>query len=165
MRRENFNNFSENFFMLKFEHPIIFFYILTSLNQSFTNNIKVMKRNNELVEKVNAIINTLPENEAKTLKELVTEYEWATFKEWEDKDSFYQSRVDKMVNDCGFNSKGLAKAMANNHPTLQQSYMRHCLDFIQEMANKTYTDARNEAAVETAKKIMECAKDCSLPFI
>ena len=124
-----------------------------------------MKRNNELLEKVNNIINTLPESEAKTLKELVSEYEWATFKEWSEKDEFYQHIVDKMVNDCGFNSKGLAKAMAKNHPTLQQSYMRHCLDFIQEMANKTYTDARNEAAVETAKKLMEYAKDAYLPFI
>ena len=124
-----------------------------------------MKRNNELVEKVNAIINTLPESEGKTLKQLVAEYEWATFKEWSDKDSFYQQKVDKMINDCGFNSKALAKAMANNHPTLQQTYMRHCIDFIREMAEKTYTDARNEAAVATAKKLMEYAKDAYLPFI
>jgi len=40
MPRENFNTFSENFFVLKFEHPIIFFYILASLNQSFTKNQK-----------------------------------------------------------------------------------------------------------------------------
>jgi hypothetical protein len=33
------------------------------------------------------------------------------------------------------------------------------------MANKTYTDARNEAAVETAKKLMEYAKNAYLPFI
>ena len=40
IRRENFNIFSEKFFVLKFEHPIIFFYILASLNQSFTKNQK-----------------------------------------------------------------------------------------------------------------------------
>jgi len=44
----------------------------------------------------------------------------------------------------------LAEAMAHDHPTLQQAKMRLATTFIEEMANKPYTDARNETSKEMA---------------
>jgi hypothetical protein len=49
---------------------------------------------------------------------------------------------------------------------LQQTYMRHCLKFIELMSKKEYTDGRNEASVNLAKTIMDCVKDdVYLPMI
>lgn len=47
--------------------------------------------------------------------------------------------------------KRLAELMSNDHPTLQQSTMGLCLEFITAMANKNYTDARNEDSKEHAQ--------------
>lgn len=44
----------------------------------------------------------------------------------------------------------LAKLMAQDHPTLQQNKMRLACMFIEEMAEKSYTDARNETSKKTA---------------
>jgi hypothetical protein len=49
----------------------------------------------------------------------------------------------------------LAKAMAQDHPTLQQSKMRLACLFIEQMANKPYTDARNETSQKTAKAMIK----------
>lgn len=126
------------------------------------------KRNEDLIEKVNAVIDgnsSLTADERKAIQDLVEEYSYHTFKDWGDRADFYKSVVDSMVNDFGFDSKGLAKYMASNHPTLQQSYMRHCQDFIAEMAAKTYTDARNEASVNLAKALNEVSTNFGLPMI
>ncbi len=40
--------------------------------------------------------------------------------------------------------------MANDHPTLQQNTMGLVVTFIQNMARKDYTDARNEHSKEMA---------------
>ena len=61
----------------------------------------------------------------------------------------------------------LAAAMANDHPTLQQLQMRLCLQFIREMAAKSYVDARNEGSREVARRIVGLLdkEPESLPFI
>jgi hypothetical protein len=74
--------------------------------------------------------------------------------------------VDDMINDFGFQSDELAKCMANNHPTLQQTYMRQCMKFIELMSKKEYVDGRNMAAVNLAKTIMNHVEgDVYLPMI
>lgn len=126
------------------------------------------KRKEDLIERVNAALcgnGPLTDDERKAIQDLVEEYSYVTFKDWDDKSEFYKHAVDGMVNDFGFDSKGLAKYMASNHPTLQQSYMRHCQDFIAEMAAKTYTDARNEASVNLAKALNEVSTSFGLPMI
>ena len=56
--------------------------------------------------------------------------------------------------------------MANEHPTLQQSFARMCFKFIKTMADKEYYDLRNEATVLTCKKIVDTFKDdMHLPLI
>jgi hypothetical protein len=63
--------------------------------------------------------------------------------------------MEKLVNIMG-NGDEIAifiERMAGNHPTLQQAFMRLCLGFIRAMAEKSYSDARNEASVRIAKAI------------
>jgi len=114
-----------------------------------------MKRNNELCEKIKSMLESdnLSEEQKKAFKELLTEYEWATYKEHNDRHEFFRKQVEKMVNDFGFQDEELAKSMANDHPTLQQSFMRMVVQFIEKMADKSYYDGRNEASVKLAKKL------------
>ena len=114
-----------------------------------------MKRNNELCEKIKSMLESdnLSEEQKKAFKELLTEYEWATYKEYNDRHEFFRKQVEKMVNDFGFQDEELAKSMANEHPTLQQSFMRMVVQFIEKMADKSYYDGRNEASVKLAKKL------------
>lgn len=114
-----------------------------------------MKRNNELCEKIKTMLESdnLSEEQKKAFKELLTEYEWATYKEYNDRHEFFRKQVEKMVNDFGFQDEELAKSMANDHPTLQQSFMRMVVQFIEKMADKPYYDGRNEASVKLAKKL------------
>lgn len=114
-----------------------------------------MKRNTELCEKIQSMLESdnLSEEQKKAFKELLTEYEWATYKEHKDRHEFFRKQVEKMVNDFGFEDEELAKSMANDHPTLQQSFMRMVVKFIEKMADKSYYDGRNEASVKLAKKL------------
>ena len=69
----------------------------------------------------------------------------------------------KHVNRMGRNDDSVVKAMANDHRTLQQNYMRFFMAFCKEMAKQEYSDLRNEASVELAKKILPLNK--GLPFV
>lgn len=112
------------------------------------------KRNNELINKVNEIINNLSnEQDKETIKSLIRAYEEVTYKEYSDRYKFNNEALSDMINDFGFSEKDTAKFMANEHPTLQQTFMRLACKFIGEMADKTYTDGRNEASVNLARKI------------
>jgi len=120
-----------------------------------------MKRNNELCEKIKAMLESdnLSEEQKKAFKELLTEYEWATYKEHNDRHDFFRKQVEKMVNDFGFQDKELAESMANDHPTLQQSFMRMVCLFIHEMAQKKYFDDRNKGSVSLAKELDPIIKE------
>ena len=85
-----------------------------------------MKRNNELCEEIDAILNSdnITDEQKKAIGELKNEYEWATYKEYSDRHEYYRKMVSKMVNDMSFEDEELAKYMACEHPTLQQSFMR-----------------------------------------
>lgn len=72
--------------------------------------------------------------------------------------------VLSFVNAYGFDSKTFAKTIARGHKTLQQSTMRLFLAAIEEMS-KVYPDDRNKQTVELAGKIMELAKNYTLPLI
>lgn len=127
-----------------------------------------MKRNNELVTKIEEIANldVLTEEQKKDVRKLIQEYEWATYKEYSDRHKFYRDMVSKMINDFGFEDEELAKAMAREHPTLQQNFMRMVTMFLEEMANKTYYDDRNKASVELAKKLKPIIEEHrGMPYI
>ena len=69
---------------------------------------------------------------------------------------------------CNSNSRLVtaAKLASQDHRTLQQKMMVFCIAFIENMAINR-TDARNEASVDLAKKIMETTteRDRILPYI
>lgn len=125
------------------------------------------KRNNEIIENAqNFLLNSnLSDEEAKPIVDLINAYKRNTYDKWEERHEMYRNIVDDMVNDCGFQYMELAEKMANNHPTLQQNFMRLCANFIQRMAEKTYCDDRNRVSVEYAKAIMDNVGEEHFPFI
>ena len=59
--------------------------------------------------------------------------------------------ISDFVNGAGINEvKELVELMAQDHPTLQQSKMRLACLFVEQMASKQYTDARNQQSKKTA---------------
>lgn len=130
--------------------------------------VQQFKRDNELVEQVKQFIRLSNPNADDTamLNDLVKKYEYATFPEWSDKPKFTADAIDGFVNDFGFADDLVAETMANNHPTLQQSFMRLCVKFIKKMSEKKYYDGRNEAAVKMAKQMIEPLGDAiGLPCV
>jgi hypothetical protein len=127
------------------------------------------KRDNELVEKVEQYIRLANpnDNDTELLKSLIEKYEDATFANWIDADEFVADSISDFTNSFNFPDDLVAKKMANGHCTLQQSFMRLCMKFIKIMSEKKYWDARNEASVTTAQKIMEAfgGKPIGLPCI
>ena len=76
--------------------------------------------------------------------------------------------IERLVN--GYSDRdvqALALTLANDHPTLQQGYMRLVYQFLKLMAAKTYTDARNEGSVKWARQIIQSTGEYgpSLPLI
>lgn len=59
----------------------------------------------------------------------------------------------------------LAYLMSKDHPTLQQSTMRLACLFIQEMAKKQYTDARNKQSKEIAIAMVNGYKSSAIEEI
>ena len=49
----------------------------------------------------------------------------------------------------------LVELMAQDHPTLQQLKMKLVCMFVEQMASKQYTDARNEQSKKTAMAMIE----------
>jgi hypothetical protein len=114
------------------------------------------KRDNELVKEIEVLIEAVnTPYHANIIKKLIEKYEDATFAEWKDADEFVANSISDFTNSFSFPDELIAKKMANEHCTLQQSFMRLCMKFIKEMSEKKYWDGRNEASVKTAKKIME----------
>ena len=119
------------------------------------------KRDNELLDSIRE------HKDFYDVDALIKKYESITYKDYSDRNKFNAEFVSDMVNDCGFDHNAIAEKMANEHPTLQQGFMRLCMAFINKMADKTYTDARNERSVELAKKIKSMLNedDNYLPLI
>lgn len=70
--------------------------------------------------------------------------------------------ISRFVNTTSSNEfEELAKLMAQDHPTLQQSKMRLFCLFIEEMAKKQYfyCDARNQDSVDIAEAMIKGYKD------
>lgn len=126
-----------------------------------------MKRDELIIANAKSVMANpnLSEDENNAISTLIAAYESVTYKDWEDRHEFYRNIVDKMVNDMSFESEKLAEFMANNHPTLQQTYMKHCQHFIKAMSGKTYTDARNEYAVRLARELQKMSENYALPMI
>lgn len=76
--------------------------------------------------------------------------------------------LSNYANASGGTAPELARLMVKDHPTLQQAKMRIFVQFCEEMATLDgFTDARNEASVQFAKRISLLMKEegIYLPFI
>jgi hypothetical protein len=81
--------------------------------------------------------------------------------EKEAKDFAYQ--LSSFVNGMGRRDRVVVEVMANDHPTLQQNFMRFFIAFCEEMAKKNYSDGRNVASVNLAKEIIKL--NTGLPYV
>lgn len=125
------------------------------------------KRNNEITDNVRKIAETLESDKREPILQLLEKYEYATFDEWADADKFVADSISDFTNSFSFPDDLIANKMANEHCTLQQSFMRLCMKFIKKMSEKKYWDGRNEASVKTAQKIMAAfdGEPFGLPFV
>ena len=66
------------------------------------------------------------------------------------------NEISNFVNGASINEvERLVELMGQDHPTLQQAKMRLVCLFVEQMANKAYTDARNEQSKKTAIAMIE----------
>lgn len=109
----------------------------------------------------------LTQEEKDALSNIVFKYKTLTYGREDNVNDFKARNISDIINDCSLDEAYIAKKLANEHPTLQQNFMRICRNFIKMMAEKTYYDGRNEASVEMAKKIVENweENEPSLPFV
>lgn len=124
-----------------------------------------MKCNQELCEKIEKVLQSesLSSDDKKSITSLLNDYKSATYDS--DRQGFYQTQLSRFVNSFDFDEKAAAKAMATDHPTVQQGYMRLVCSFIHEMAIKTYCDDRNRDSVELAQTLDKIIKVPYLPLI
>ena len=62
-------------------------------------------------------------------------------------------------------AQGIFEGLINSHKTLQQCFMKSFIMAMKQYHDADYYDARNEASVKLAGKIVELAEDHPLPFI
>ena len=119
------------------------------------------KRNTEVIEEALKITHSgkITEDEAKTIDTLIRAYCRTTFVEWDERHQFSRQFVADMVNDFGFQDDELAKEMANQHPTLQQNFMRFVVKFLRLMAVKPTYDLRNKNSVIAARMMVDAIAD------
>ena len=81
----------------------------------------------------------------------------------------FAETVSNAVNPMGFRVEEFVKAMGRKHRTLQQNFTKLCFAWIQHLAKleENEYDARNEASVVAAKKIVDAVGPYgfSLPLI
>ena len=91
------------------------------------------------------------------------------------KDRKSVEKVSLMLNDFSFSAKGFCEGMTREHRTLQQSFTRLCIEWLQTCADANYRyDGRNEASHKIAVEIAqsygayhpgESFEDIEVPFI
>ena len=75
--------------------------------------------------------------------------------------------VSSSLNTFGFSEdiENFVKHMSREHRTLQQTFTRLCVAWLQHLATVNSCDGRNEASVEFARSIKEELDKAALPFI
>ena len=72
--------------------------------------------------------------------------------------------LSKYVNNMGHDPDVFVKELAHDHPTLQQRITVLAVKWLQHMATTKRVDMRNEAAHETAKKMVGALDNGDLDF-
>jgi hypothetical protein len=69
------------------------------------------------------------------------------------------SQISDLVNSTLFSPIKVGKALANDHPYLQQETFKMMLAFIEHQADKNHYDGRNEFTVKLCKELHKVAKE------
>ena len=119
------------------------------------------KRNTDAVAKALEITHSgkLNEQEAEVIDTLLRAYCSTTYVDFDERHEFSRQFVSDMVNDFGFQDDALAATMANQHPTLQQNFMRFVVKFLRLMADKPTHDLRNKNSVQAARMMVDAIAD------
>lgn len=73
---------------------------------------------------------------------------------YEEQNKVAAETLSTLVNSFSFDAEGVAKAMSNQHRTLQQAFTSLCIEWLKMCASDTYrTDGRNEASHNVAVEI------------
>jgi len=74
--------------------------------------------------------------------------------------------VTNMINFMSFNQKNFNALMSRQHRTLQQSFTRLCLNWLDHCASDVYlTDGRNDGSKKAALKLKEMEKREQFPLL
>lgn len=72
--------------------------------------------------------------------------------------------ISGLLNNYGFDETAVAELIANDHPTLQQTFMRLAAEYIHVQAEKKHFDGRNEATGNACKKLAQVMKEEGMHF-
>lgn len=73
-----------------------------------------------------------------------------------------KTAMSRFVNSYGVDSQEFIDLMSREHRTLQQSFTRLCLKWIEKVGSEEYrTDARNEASKEVCHKMLQAFREHS----
>ena len=72
--------------------------------------------------------------------------------------------VCNVMGDSFVKGRAVGELLTHSHRTLQRSAILYFLGAIVAMSEQKWTDARNETAIATAKKIAQMVRDGELPF-
>jgi len=72
--------------------------------------------------------------------------------------------IESVLNNFGFDEPGVAKKLSETHPTLQQTFMRLCAEYIYIQSEKSSFDGRNEATVQACKLLRPVLEEHHLHF-
>jgi len=70
--------------------------------------------------------------------------------------------IVRQLNCLSCNEGEIGAEIAAAHPTLQQSFMRAAVGFLQAVAKKDYVDARNERTRDLARRMLTGLEDTDL---
>lgn len=75
--------------------------------------------------------------------------------------------MSKHLNSMSNKPDEFIEEMGNDHRTLQQSFTRLCVAWIEHLAKQKQSDLRNDASVKFAKKVVSLTteEDRWMPFI
>ncbi len=72
--------------------------------------------------------------------------------------------IERILNNMGFDETGVARKIAMTHPTLQQTFMRFCAEYIFCQSEKEHFDGRNEMTGKACKRLAQVMKEERLFF-
>lgn len=106
----------------------------------------------------------MDEETRKKMEKAMRERAWER-EQTEEARKIANSLIDVISGSSGIMMERVAKEIAKEHPTHQQTVMRFCNFYIEAMAEQRAVDMRNEAAVEFARTVVTTIPKRAFPYI